>query len=435
MIANGEFKAQNLSFWLKRIATLHPRKIELGLDRVKAVANRMGLTKPARQVITVAGTNGKGSCVACLQAILEQAGYRTGAYTSPHLHHFNERICLEGEEVSDRVLCDAFVAVEHARKEQSLSYFEFGTLAALWLFSKADIDVAILEVGLGGRLDAVNIIDSDIAIITSISLDHQDWLGNDLESIATEKAGIIRHKAPLVYGDLVPCESVLKKADALDAPVYRLNLECYGIVNQDNKAWTFIGCEISGKAQTIEQLPLPHIDLSNAVLAVQAISLLSLAIERKAFEEALDGLALPGRFELRKDLDTKKRVILDVAHNPAAAELLGERLLQYRRVNPGITQIVGVIAVMADKDIESIAGALESCLDICYIAQVDEPGCMPSAESFRRIKQYGIESRLEQFDSLEEAYKVACNLATTAEDVVVVTGSFYTVAAVRHLSQ
>ena len=161
MIASGEFKAQSLSFWLKRIATLHPRKIELGLDRVKAVANRMGLTKPARQVITVAGTNGKGSCVACLQAILEQAGYRTGAYTSPHLHHFNERICLEGEEVSDRVLCDAFVAVEHARKEQSLSYFEFGTLAALWLFSKADIDVAILEVGLGGRLDAVNIIDSD----------------------------------------------------------------------------------------------------------------------------------------------------------------------------------------------------------------------------------------------------------------------------------
>ena len=435
MIASGEFKAQSLSFWLKRIATLHPRKIELGLDRVKAVANRMGLTKPARQVITVAGTNGKGSCVACLQAILEQAGYRTGAYTSPHLHHFNERICLEGEEVSDRVLCDAFVAVEHARKEQSLSYFEFGTLAALWLFSKADIDVAILEVGLGGRLDAVNIIDSDIAIITSISLDHQDWLGNDLESIATEKAGIIRHKAPLVYGDLVPCESVLKKADALDAPVYRLNLECYGIVNQDNKAWTFIGCEISGKAQTIEQLPLPHIDLSNAVLAVQAISLLPLAIERKAFEEALDGLALPGRFELRKDLNTKKRVILDVAHNPAAAELLGERLLQYRRVNPGITQIVGVIAVMADKDIESIAGALESCLDICYIAQVDAPRCMPSAESFRRIKQYGIESRLEQFDSLEEAYKVACNLATTAEDVVVVTGSFYTVAAVRHLSQ
>ncbi len=434
MIASDEFEAQSLGFWLKRIATLHPRKIELGLDRVKAVANRMGLTKPAHQVITVAGTNGKGSCVACLQAILERAGYRTGAYTSPHLHHFNERICLEGEEVNDRVLCDAFVAVEHARKEQSLSYFEFGTLAALWLFSKADIDVAILEVGLGGRLDAVNIIDPDIAIITSISLDHQDWLGNDLESIATEKAGIIRHKTPLVYGDLVPCESVLKKADALDAPVYRLNLECYGIVNQDNKAWAFTGCGISGKTQTIEQLPLPHIDLSNAVLAVQAISLLPLVIERKAFQEALDGLALPGRFELRKDMDTKKRVILDVAHNPAAAKLLGERLLQFRCVNPGITQIVGVIAVMADKDIESIAGALESCLDICYIAQVDEPRCMPSAESFRRIKQCRIKSRLEQFDSLEKAYKAACKLATT-EDVVVVTGSFYTVAAVRHLSQ
>ena len=226
----------------------------------------------------------------------------------------------------------------------------------------------------------------------------------------------------------------MKKADSLDAPFYRLNLECYGIVNQDNKAWAFTGCEISGKIQTIEQLPLPHIDLSNAVLAVQAISLLPLVIERTAFQEALDGLALPGRFELRKDMDTKKRVILDVAHNPAAAKLLGERLLQFRSVTPGITQIVGVIAVMADKDIESIAGALESCLDICYIAQVDEPRCMPSVESFRRIKQCRIKSRLEQFDSLEKAYKAACKLATT-EDVVVVTGSFYTVAAVRHLSQ
>ncbi|HBX99358.1 MAG TPA: bifunctional folylpolyglutamate synthase/dihydrofolate synthase, partial [Gammaproteobacteria bacterium] len=241
-------EVHDLDSWLQRIISLHPEEIELGLDRIQAVANRMGLTKLANKVVTVAGTNGKGSCVACLQAVLESAGYRSGAYTSPHLHRFNERICVGGKSVSDRSLCDAFLAVEQQRKGVSLSYFEFGTLAALWLFNEKDLDVVILEVGLGGRLDAVNIIDPDVAVITNISLDHQSWLGNDLESIAAEKAGIIRRETPLVYGDSVPCKSILEKARALDAPVYRLDNECFGVKAQNEDTWTFTGPNLSGES-------------------------------------------------------------------------------------------------------------------------------------------------------------------------------------------
>jgi len=427
-------EVHDLDSWLQRIISLHPEEIELGLDRIQAVANRMGLTKLANKVVTVAGTNGKGSCVACLQAVLESAGYRSGAYTSPHLHRFNERVCVGGKSVSDRSLCDAFLAVEQKRKGVSLSYFEFGTLAALWLFNEKDLDVVILEVGLGGRLDAVNIIDPDVAVITNISLDHQSWLGDDLESIAAEKAGIIRRETPLVYGDSVPCKSILEKARALDAPVYRLDNECFGVKAQNEDTWTFTGPNLSGESQIVEGLPLPHINLSNAVLAVQALNLLPVKIKTKDFQEALDGLAVPGRFEFRKDLTTQKKVILDVAHNPAAAHLLSARVQQFRQLNSEITQIVGVIAVMADKDIEGIAEALGSCLDIWYIAEVEEPRSMSSGEAFRRIEQCQRKAQLKQFDSLEYAYKAACEIAAT-EDLVMVTGSFYAVAAVRNLSQ
>ena len=427
-------EVHNLDSWLQRIITLHPEEIDLGLDRIQAVANRMGLTKLANKVVTVAGTNGKGSCVACLQAVLESAGYRTGAYTSPHLHRFNERICVGGKSVSDRSLCAAFSAVEQKRQEDSLSYFEFGTLAALWLFNEIDLDVLILEVGLGGRLDAVNIIDPDVAVITNISLDHQSWLGNDLESIAAEKAGIIRRETPLVYGDSVPCQSILEKARVLDAPIYRLNNECFGAKAQNGDTWTFTGSNLSGELQVVEGLPLPHIALSNAVLAVQAINLLPIKIMPKDFHKALDGLAVPGRFELRTDLTTQKKVILDVAHNPAAAHLLSARVQQFRQVNSEIRQIIGVMAVMADKDIEGIAEALESCLDIWYIAEGEEPRSMPSGEAFRRIGQSQRKAQLTQFDSLEYAYKAACEIAAN-KDLVVVTGSFYAVAAVRNLSQ
>ena len=427
-------EAADLDFWLRYIASVHPREIELGLERIRAVAKRMGLSKPARQVIVVAGSNGKGSCVCCLEAVLQSCGYRTASYTSPHLHRFNERIRIEKNEVDDRQLCDAFAAVEGSRGEHSLSYFEFATLAALWLFNRASLDVAILEVGLGGRLDAVNIIDADVSIITNISLDHQDWLGSDLESIGAEKAGVIRAGTPILYGDDSPLRNILQKATRLGAPLYRIGVDCQSTLQADATCWTFSGRDANGQPVLASDLPLPGIPLPNAVLALQALALLLPAWDVAAIRAALQGLTLAGRFELRTDRETGRNVVFDVAHNPAATGLLARKLHQYRTTIPGIGQIAAVIAVMADKDIEGMAQSLESCLDICYIAQVEEPRCMPADVAFSRLESCDGKLALQQLENAVDAYRAACRNAA-AEDLVVITGSFYTVAATRQLSK
>ena len=427
-------EAADLDFWLRYIASVHPREIELGLERIRAVAKRMGLSKPARQVIVVAGSNGKGSCVCCLEAVLQASGFRTASYTSPHLHRFNERIRIDQNEVDNRQLCDAFAAVEESRGEHSLSYFEFATLAALWLFNRAALDVAILEVGLGGRLDAVNIIDADVSIISNISLDHQDWLGSDLESIGAEKAGIIRAGTPILYGDESPLENVLQEAARLGAPMYRIGVDCQGTLQADGTSWTFSGRDTNGQPLLASDLPLPGIVLSNAVLALQALALLQPAWDAAAIHTALKGLTLAGRFEHGTDRETGRNVVFDVAHNPAATGLLARKLQQWRTANPGIGQIAAVIAVMADKDIEGMAQSLESCLDICYIAQVEEPRCMPADVAFRRFESCAGKLVLQQLGHVVDAYRGACRNAAP-EDLVVITGSFYTVAATRQLSK
>ena len=199
-------EVQDLDYWLRYISSVHPRDIELGLDRIRLVANNLGIEKLAPQVVVVAGTNGKGSGVISMEEILLAADYKTASYTSPHIHRYAERIKLNGSEVNAETLCAAFEKVELCREGVSLSYFEFSTLAALWIFFNSDIDVVLLEIGLGGRLDAVNIVDGDVTIISSIGMDHQDWLGDSLELIGAEKAGILRKDVPLVYGDEYPLE-------------------------------------------------------------------------------------------------------------------------------------------------------------------------------------------------------------------------------------
>ena len=217
----------DLSQWLEYIQRQHPESIELGLDRVREVATRLGLGRPAAQVITVAGTNGKGSTVAFIQAIAGAGGWKVGAYTSPHLLRYNERVRIEAEEVSDDALVAAFAAVEAARGDTPLTYFEFGTLAALWLFQRASLDLAVLEVGLGGRLDAVNLVDADVAVVTTVDIDHADWLGSDRESIGYEKAGIARAWKPLVLGEVDPPSSVLRHAYAIGAIAIRLGSDFF----------------------------------------------------------------------------------------------------------------------------------------------------------------------------------------------------------------
>lgn len=424
----------NLDSWLQHISSVHPREIELGLARIQGVAKRMQLKRPARYVITVAGTNGKGSCVACMEAMLEQAGYRTAAYTSPHIHRFNERVRVSAEAVADAVLCEAFALVDDCRGSISLSYFEFATLAALWIFQQAEVDIALLEVGLGGRLDAVNIIDPDVAVITNISLDHQDWLGADLESIGAEKAGILRSSTPAVYGAAAPPSSIVSKAAELAIPLY-IQAEDFHFEAVDwSNTWIWQGKDAHQKALSFSNLKRPKLALSNASIALQALSLLPITLTADAINEGLQELRLAGRFELRRDRVSGQLILLDVAHNPAAAQLLAGNLAQYRLQDPAIVNMAVVLAVMADKDIEGMVTALASSVDICYVAQVEDPRRMPVAEAAERIFRSGVKIPIIQFESVQDAYATACEQASE-HDLIVVTGSFRTIASVRQLGE
>ena len=425
----------DLDFWLQHIASVHPREIELGLDRVREVSRRLGLGRPARYVVVVAGTNGKGSCIAAMEALLLAAGHETVSYTSPHIRRINERIRCGGREVADRDLCEALQAVESARGDISLSYFEFVTLAALRLFNRVESDVALLEVGLGGRLDAVNIIDADITAITSISLDHQDWLGSDLDGIAAEKAGIMRPGIPVVCGESVPNSAIVQKSRELAARLY-LPGQDFDWQETDGECWSWRG--LDAQNQAIERPGLPRSALATVNLAVslQVLALLPLALPSDTVREALTGLKLAGRLESRVDRSGGGSVLLDVAHNPASAALLARRLQQFRQRQPESPRIALVLAVMADKDIEGIWSALESCVDICYIAQVDEPRCMPASEAVGRVRRSDSENAvaLRQSESVEQAYRAACT-EMGADGLVVVTGSFLAVAAIRDLTE
>ncbi|HZX81198.1 MAG TPA: Mur ligase family protein, partial [Lysobacter sp.] len=236
-----------LNDWLDRLERQHPRPVDLGLERIRAVHARLGLSRPAPVVITVGGTNGKGSTVAFIEAIARAQGLRVGAYTSPHLLRYNERIRIDGRDADDAAIVEAFEAIEAARGETTLTYFEVGTLAALWLFERTELDLAILEVGLGGRLDATNLVDADVAVITTIDLDHQDWLGDDVESIGFEKAGIARAWKPLVLGDDDPPSSVLRHAYAIGAKAWRIG--CDFFIDRDVEGtgwrWREVGVDIA----------------------------------------------------------------------------------------------------------------------------------------------------------------------------------------------
>ncbi|MEX2335393.1 MAG: Mur ligase family protein, partial [Pseudohongiella sp.] len=274
----------DLAGWLTRIQQLHPNEIDMGLERLNIVARRLGLATGKQAdsplVITVTGTNGKGSHVAVIDAVLRAAGKRVGSYTSPHLLHYNERICVQGVPVADSAIVQAFVAIEQARQDVSLTYFEFGTLAALMIFQEADLDVMVLEVGLGGRLDAVNIVDADIAVVTSIGLDHQEWLGDTREAIAVEKAGIFRHRKPVVCTESDPPITLLQAASALSCPVYRAGRDFIASTSLVDERWHWRGrmgaANNTGRqmqALTVANLPVAALAPSNIAGALQAVCL------------------------------------------------------------------------------------------------------------------------------------------------------------------
>lgn len=410
----------SLDAWLARLERLHPSTIDLGLDRVRRVKDALGLV-PDFPLIVVGGTNGKGSTCAYLATILDAAGYKTGLYTSPHLLRYNERVRVAGREASDAELIAAFERVDAARGDVSLTYFEFGTLGAMARFIDAGIDVAVLEVGLGGRLDAVNVFDADVAVVTSVDLDHMDYLGDSREKIGFEKAGIYRTGRPAVCVDPVPPLSLLEHARRIGA-----DLRC---VDQDFSAqreddhWTY-----RSLATCWADLPLPAMagacQLRNASGALAALDAIQdrLPVDEAAIRRGLADTRVPGRFQ---HIAQAPAVILDVAHNPEAARALAATLHD----QPVGGRTLAVVGMLADKDAAGVFAALRDEIDAWWTCTPASPRAQDAkalaAELRGQVGEVPIHVQPDVARALMEARSAA-----REDDRILVFGSFYTVAAV-----
>jgi len=409
----------SLPAWLAWQETLHPEKIDLGLERVAAVADRLGLLQPDHCVITVAGTNGKGSSVALLDAILRAAGYRVGCYTSPHIRHYNERIHIDGSPVSDNDLCAAFERVDRARDGQTLSYFEFGTLAALQLFSEWTPDIAVLEVGMGGRLDAVNVLAADVALVTSISIDHSAWLGSDRETIGREKAGIFRPGRPAICSDPQPPASLQQHARALGARWYSLGQAFSYTAGQG--CWHWQGVHSRQPDLPLPALPGSH-QLNNAAGVLMAVETLGkrFPVSRTAIADGLQSVVLEGRCQLVPGV---VETVFDVAHNPDSARRL-RQLLAERPVH-GRTRLV--LGMLRDKDAAAFALALGPVVDRWYLAAPEAERSLPVAELQAQVATVAAAESIDCYPDVATALRQA-QADAAGDDRVVVCGSFYTVA-------
>jgi dihydrofolate synthase/folylpolyglutamate synthase len=411
---------RTLSDWLDYQLRVHPKSIDMGLERVGEVARRLGLGRPARCVITVGGTNGKGSTVAFIEAGARAAGLRVGAYTSPHLLRYNERVRIDGAEATDAALCAAFEAIEAARVRDSpvpLTYFEYGTLAALRLFGAAGLDLAILEVGLGGRLDATNFVDADVAVITTVDLDHQDYLGPDREAIGFEKAGILRAGKPCVLGEKDPPSSVLRRAYELGAFAIRGHSDYLVDRHESHWVWREPGCEI--------ELPYPRlaapVQLDNAAAAIAALRASGLPVEMAALRTGVAQAGVAGR--LQRIADSPETVV-DVGHNPQALR----QVAAWLQANPRPTD--AVFAALADKKVEELARILQPAIRRWHLAGIDDAGS-------RNLDAMGLAARLSPLlgDALAGVHAdvagalSAARSAAAGDERVLVFGSFHTVAA------
>lgn len=423
--------SRNFQQWLAWMESLNPARIELGLERVSQVAARLLDGPLATTVISVAGTNGKGSCVGFLQEILTQAGYRVGAYTSPHLLRYSERVRIDGQEVSAQALCEAFENVDRARGDVPLTYFEFGTLAAMDIFRRARLDVAILEVGLGGRLDAVNCVAPDVALISTVDLDHQDWLGEDREAIGREKAGIMRAGRPAIYGDIDPPASVLETAAGLGAHLRCLGRDfSYTHTGEGTWDWRWHPAGESGASRDLRDLPSPAMpgeyQFRNAAAVLAALACLpDLRIGRDVISGALRDTHVAGRFQV---LSREPLIAVDVAHNPQAAAALAELLAGM----PGEGQTYLVLGMLATKDVDSVIDALISVVDVWQLADLDVPRALPGEDIAAILHRRGVQEA-PVHASPREALAAARRMAR-ARDRIVVCGSFHTVAAVLNES-
>jgi dihydrofolate synthase/folylpolyglutamate synthase len=417
-----------LDQWLAWQETLNPAEIELGLERIDRVRELAGIPDHFDcPLIIVAGTNGKGSVMAMLEAMASAAGVHVCAYTSPHISRYNERIRINGREVDDMDLCAAFERIDQARGDAQLTYFEFGTLAALDLFARAEADLVLLEVGLGGRLDAVNIMQPDVSLITTIDIDHVDWLGDDREAIGFEKAGIMRAGKTAICGDRMPPQSLLDRAKQLSAKLSVLGRDYYVL-------HTATGWQLDTRSSIVlHDLPLPALagdfQLDNAATAIMALIAVQdrLAVKPEHYAVGLQSVALAGRFE---HLGDSPEVIVDVAHNSQAVAALVTQLQS--RHCAGKTRVV--IAMLADKPVAEVVALLKPLVDVWYSAGLDSVGRGMASSTLAGLIQHALagagDVKLCASDTVAQACANAVRDAQ-ADDRIIVLGSFYTVAAAK----
>ncbi|MFC6168706.1 bifunctional tetrahydrofolate synthase/dihydrofolate synthase [Acinetobacter terrestris] len=410
----------SLNTWLDYWSHVHVTGIDLGLERVIPVAEKLGVTRPQAKVLTVAGTNGKGSTTTTLAAILNAQGYKVGLYQSPHIYRFNERVKLSGIEVDDQTLVDAFVQVDQARRDcdLTLSFFEATTLAAFVIFKTKQCDVWVLEVGLGGRLDVVNVIDPDVAVITNIGLDHTDWLGDTIEKIAFEKAGIIRPNIPVIFAGIQTLpQAIQNKVNECNATLYVADRDYFYQYNDDGQSWMF------ASSGTTLKLPTGTLALENISTAVAAILVSGLTVTQEAMVQGIGQARLQGRFEIRQIQG--KTVIFDAGHNPHGVEFLLNQLRKFLEYNKQYTEVISVFSMLADKDINSVAELLKDTVLIWKIA----PLTVPRAAKIEQLDEALQGETVQHFESVQLAFKSALN-ETKNNQLILVCGSFHTLEAV-----
>ena len=426
----------SLGQWLDYLEQQHHKEIDLGLERISLVANALCAARPGNTVITVAGTNGKGSTVRFLEEILRAEGYSVGTYTSPHFLHYAERVRLNGKTLSEQAHCRAFAAVQAARAETSLTYFEFGTLAAFWLLAQHQPDFAILEIGLGGRLDAVNVIEPDISIVTSVAIDHVDFLGCDREQIGFEKAGVYRPNKPAICGEPDPPLRLLAHAHTIGSQLRKVNADYRYHVDLDStRSWNFQTAQWQ-----LRGLPLPSLPLANAATALAALAELPQLPSEASIRAGLTAARLPGRLEV---VNERPVVILDVAHNPHAAAYLAQQL---EARWPGRT-VRAVCGMLKDKDVFGTVVKLVPVIDTWYCATT--PGIRgldaeslamnierAYAEHSQEPSMVGLDGvktgRVTNYASVKSAYESACGDAKL-DEIVLCFGSFLTIQAIYQL--
>jgi dihydrofolate synthase / folylpolyglutamate synthase len=406
--------------WLSWQEQLYPQVIDLGLHRVQALLEALDLTQPGFPILTIGGTNGKGSSVSFAEAMLRAAGHKVGAYVSPHLLRYNERVRVDGEDVSDAEFCESFARIDAARGDLRVTYFEFGTLAAIDILTRRGVSAAVLEVGLGGRLDAVNALDADVALISSIGLDHQEWLGDDRESIGREKAGVFRKGRPAICGDRRPPASLVDHAASIGARLQVLGRDFGYEIHGGTWDW-------KDGAQVFRGLPAPalagHIQYDNAATVIAALqSHPRFVVPESAIREGLQQARIPARFQR---IAGAVETVFDVSHNPDAARVLSDNL----RAFPATGRSFAVMGMFKDKAVEEVARALQGHFAHWYLGGLEGPRGQDASVLASRLRSVSPDATMSEFPSVSAAYAAATSAARPG-DRIVVFGSFQTVAAI-----